>query len=88
MAPQAARGVRRLYMHRGRDGKVPPRHGGKELEGSNEEERIENDCFTSRVVGGSVTARQDHRMTPQTMATVHGKTLDVENDGQRSRENV
>ena len=27
-------------------------------------------------------------MTTKTMATVHGKTLDVENDGHRSRENA
>jgi hypothetical protein len=44
---------------------------------SNEQERIANDWFTSMVVGGSVTARQDPCMTTKTMATVHGKTLDV-----------
>src|SRR5512135_609333 len=75
-------------MHRGRDGNVPPRHGWKEIEGSNEQERIANDWFTSRGVGASVTARQDHRMTTKTMATVHGTTLDVENDGHRSCENA
>ncbi len=75
-------------MHGRRNGNVPPRHGGKEIEGSKEEERIENDCFMSRVVGGSVTDRQDHRMTTKTMANVHVKTLDVENDGNRSRENA
>jgi hypothetical protein len=74
-------------MHGGRDGHVPPRHGGKEIEGSNEE-RIENDCFTSRVVGGFVTDRQDHGMTPKRLATVHGQTFSVENAINRSRENV
>jgi hypothetical protein len=34
-------------------------------------------CFTSMVVGGSVNDRQDPCMTTKTMATVHGKTLDV-----------
>jgi hypothetical protein len=55
------------------------RHGGKEIEGSNEQERIANDCFTSSVVAGDVTARQDHGRTMKTRSTVDVKTLDVEN---------
>jgi hypothetical protein len=47
----------------------------KERERSNEQERIENDWFTSRGGGGCVTARQDHWMTTKTLATVHGQTL-------------
>jgi hypothetical protein len=65
-----------------------PHAGGNERERSNEQERIENGWFTSRGVGGSVTARQDHWMTPKTRATVHGKTLDVEHASNRSRETV
>jgi hypothetical protein len=49
----------------------------KEMERSNEQERIENDWLTSLVVAGDVTDRQDHRMTTNTLATVHGTTLDV-----------
>jgi hypothetical protein len=65
-----------------------PGASGNEMERSNEQERIENEWFTSLVVGGCVPAREDQCMTPKTMATVHGKTLDVENDGHRSRENA
>jgi hypothetical protein len=75
-------------MHRGRDGNVPPRHGWKEIEGSNEQERIENDWFTARGGAGDVTARQDHGMTTTTLATVHGQTLSVDNAGNRSRANA
>jgi len=62
--------------------------GGKELESSNEPERIANDGLPSLVVAGDVTARQEHGRTTNTRATIHGKTVDVEHEGTRSRENV
>jgi hypothetical protein len=49
----------------------------KEMERSNEQERIENDWFTSLVVAGDVNDRQDGWMTTKTLATVHLKTFDV-----------
>ena len=55
------------------------RHGtaGKRSCVSGEQERIENDWFTSRVVAGDITARQDGWRTTKTLSTVHVKTFDV-----------
>ena len=58
-------------------GTFHPGASRNEMERSNDEVWIANDWFPSRGVGGFVTARQDHSMTTNTMATVHGKTLDV-----------
>jgi hypothetical protein len=58
-------------------GTFHPGASRNERERSNEQERIANECFRSLVVGGSVTARQDHGRTTKTMTTVHGKTLVV-----------
>jgi hypothetical protein len=77
LAREAVSHTPQVYMHGGRDGNGPPRHGGKEIEGHNEQERIENDGFTSRVFAGDVKYRQDHRRTTKTISTVHVKTLDV-----------
>ena len=56
----------------------------KEMERSNEQARF----VTSSVFAGDGKSRQDRRMTMKTMATVHVKTLSVENDGNRSHENA
>jgi hypothetical protein len=88
MAEHSAHGVRRWYIQRGRDRNVPPRHGWKEIEGWDEQERIANEWFTSRGVAGHVTARQDGWRTTNTLATVHGQTFSVEHAGNRSWENV
>jgi hypothetical protein len=61
-------------------GTFHPGASRNERERSNEE-RIANGWFTSRGVGGSVTARQDGWRTTNTLATVHGKTFDVPFDG-------
>jgi hypothetical protein len=58
-----------------RGGKFLPHLGGKETEGSNEEERIENDWLTSIVFASDVDF---------TTGSLH----DNEHAGHRSRENV
>ena len=57
-------------------GTFHPGASRNERERSNEPERIANEWFTSRGVGGSVDDRQDHGWTMKTLSTVHGKTFD------------
>jgi hypothetical protein len=58
-------------------GTFHPGASRNERERSNEQERIENGWFTSRVAAGDVNDRQDHWITTNMLSTVHGKTFAV-----------